>query len=645
MQIKNIILYKDSDYEPRILSFNIGSLNIITGESSTGKTAIIDIVDYCLGSKSFNVKGSKIRDTVSWFALTIWFGSEEVFIARENPTFLGKQSTNAIYFSHADNINIPTFNALINNSTISALNSFISNKLGINENLHVSPDNTRESLEATFKHSRLFSFQPQNVIAEFKYLFFNQDDPFVSMAIKDTLPYVLGAVREDELLIQQQINLKKKELNKLLRQKKIEEAIHEQSISQLRALVEEAKELDLIGCDINIQNDEEAIAALGRLLEYDEIIQPISSENEQINNLLERKRNLKRDLSDIKNEISAVKTFSDSTSDYEEQAASQHDRLLSIGLYKEPTTKNYWNSLVGEEVDTIIPTIEAINNSLKNLVDGLQFTEQEKPKIQRILIELEEKKNHKITEIKNIESSITHIYKENEELNKLKNINLQKGKVIGKISLFFDSIKSLTSDSSLNEKITNLNNTIEELEACISQDEKENKINAILNKINIIMSSWSDKLNWEYQTHNLRFDIKKLTIFADSDTKSESLQQMGSGENWLACHILVHLALHKHFIDKKRPVPNFLILDQPTQVHYPKGYKETHDRKLESSDETADKKMFEFIFNIIQELAPNLQIIITDHADFNEDYFQASTVEKWRDGQKLVPIEWIDNES
>ena len=43
MQIRNIILYKNSDYEPRILSFKIGAVNIITGESSTGKTAIIDI--------------------------------------------------------------------------------------------------------------------------------------------------------------------------------------------------------------------------------------------------------------------------------------------------------------------------------------------------------------------------------------------------------------------------------------------------------------------------------------------------------------------------------------------------------------------------------------------------------------------------
>ncbi len=644
MQIKNIILYKNSDYEPRILSFKIGEVNIITGESSTGKTAIIDIVDYCLGSSSFNVKGSKIRDSVSWFAIIVKFGNEEVFIARENPTFSGKLSTNAICFSHSDNINVPTFNELINNSTISALNYFISNKLGINDNLHVSLNNTRDHLEATFKHSRLFSFQPQNVIAEFKYLFFNQDDTFVSMAIKDTLPYILGAIREDELLIQQKLTLKKKELNKLLRQKKVDESIYEQSITQLKTLLEEARELDLISNDIDIENDEDAIAVLNKVLEIDDTLQTISSENEQISKLLEKKRLLKTELTTIKNEISAVRNFKDNTNTYEEQVFSQHDRLLSIGLYKEPTNKTFWNSIIGEEVDSITPPIEAINNSLKSLLDGLQFTKQEKPKVQRILNELEIKRNDKIAEIKNIETSIGHIYKENEELNKLKNLNIRKGKVIGRISLFFDSIKSIKKDSSLNEKIISLNNEIIELEATISQEEKENKINAILNKINIIMSSWSSLINWEYQNYNLRFDIKKLTIFADSDTKSESLQQMGSGENWLACHLLIHLALHKHFIDKKRPVPNFLILDQPTQVHYPKGYKETLDGKLESSDETADKRMFEFIFKVVIELSPNLQVIIMDHADFDEDNFQNAIVEKWRNGQKLVPLKWINKD-
>lgn len=39
MQIKNIILYKDTEHQ-RVLSFELGKVNIITGESKSGKTAL-----------------------------------------------------------------------------------------------------------------------------------------------------------------------------------------------------------------------------------------------------------------------------------------------------------------------------------------------------------------------------------------------------------------------------------------------------------------------------------------------------------------------------------------------------------------------------------------------------------------------------
>ena len=91
MQIKNIVLYKDEIFEPRILEFNIGKTNIISGKSRTGKTALIDIIDYCLGRKSFNVKGKEIRASVSWFAITIQFKNHQVFIARRNPILLNKK--------------------------------------------------------------------------------------------------------------------------------------------------------------------------------------------------------------------------------------------------------------------------------------------------------------------------------------------------------------------------------------------------------------------------------------------------------------------------------------------------------------------------------------------------------------------------
>jgi hypothetical protein len=33
-----------------------------------------------------------------------------------------------------------------------------------------------------------------------------------------------------------------------------------------------------------------------------------------------------------------------------------------------------------------------------------------------------------------------------------------------------------------------------------------------------------------------------------------------------------------------------------------------------------------------------------DHADFDEENFQNAIIEKWRNGQKLVPLEWINKD-
>jgi hypothetical protein len=629
-------------YEPRVLEFNIGKTNIISGKSRTGKTALIDIIDYCLGSDSFNVKGTEIRNNVTWFAITVQLSHNQVFIARKNPIPMGLKSTGKIYFISSDTVHIPDFSELDENSTTIALHQYFSNMLNMSNNLHIADNNTRDSLEATFKHSRFYCFQPQYIIAQPKNLFFKQDEPFIPQAIKDTLPYILGAIKEDELQMQAKIREKQNKLNKLLRDQKQEESTYYQSISQLDLIVDEAKNLELIQQSFVYETNEEAMKVLRELLLSFEPIQHIAPENELLNQLIDEKRVLRNDFTLISNEIKAVKDFSQTSSEYTIEAQSQYDRLLSIELYKKPSNHQYWNSIIGEEVNYIPPTIELINQSLLDLENSLLYTEKEKPKVNNLLIELERKKENTQTKIEEKIISIQNIYKQNEQLKKLKDLNAKQNRLLGKVSLFLDSVNAIKTDSTLNTKIQNLRNEIQELESQISKEEKENKLNAILNKINIQMTLWNNKIEWEYQKHNLRFDIKNLTVFADSeDGSSEALYEMGSAENWLACHLLVHLALHKHFINTKRPVPNFIIFDQPTQVHYPAGT--TNYDNLKSDDEKADEKMFEFLFEVANLLAPNLQIIITDHANFTDNKnFQNSLLEVWNDKKKLVPLEWLD---
>jgi Protein of unknown function (DUF3732) len=85
---------------------------------------------------------------------------------------------------------------------------------------------------------------------------------------------------------------------------------------------------------------------------------------------------------------------------------------------------------------------------------------------------------------------------------------------------------------------------------------------------------------------------------------------MGSGENWVGYHVLAHLPLHKWFRQKNRPVPGFIIFDQPSQAHYPP------ERDAEGSldvlgdeDQTAVLQLFKLIADAAAELAPSYRLL------------------------------------
>ena len=71
VQLLSLILY-NADGRTRAVEFRPGQLNIVTGESRTGKGALLTIVDYCLGRDSMQVPagpdhryGRLVRDIVA----------------------------------------------------------------------------------------------------------------------------------------------------------------------------------------------------------------------------------------------------------------------------------------------------------------------------------------------------------------------------------------------------------------------------------------------------------------------------------------------------------------------------------------------------------------------------------------------------
>jgi DNA repair ATPase RecN len=127
MQIKKIILYsKNSDNKPRVINFNTGALNIITGESKSGKSALVGIIDYCLGSKSCNIYDGIIRRKTEFFSIVITFGDEDVFISRLNPDVRNKSTIDEIFVkrSYTDK-ELPLIEEFVPNFNTSLLKSFL----------------------------------------------------------------------------------------------------------------------------------------------------------------------------------------------------------------------------------------------------------------------------------------------------------------------------------------------------------------------------------------------------------------------------------------------------------------------------------------------------------------------------------------
>ncbi len=639
MQINKIILYSLSG-KKRILSFDIGKVNIITGESKSGKSALIEIVNYCLASTSCDIPEGIIRESVSYFSILLTFNDgETAFIARENPNVKGIQASTTVCLIRNIGNDLPELEKLNSNINIDTLKEFLTRKIGISENLHIPDSLTREPLKANFKHSRFYCYQPQYLVADPYQLFFNQNKEFVSQSIKDTLPYFLGAVNEDSLLIENEITQLKKQLNRLVREKRENEKIKSEGLSQAFSLIEEAKEIGLLSKYINPENQTDAYVHLQTVSQWEYQPFEVKAENSGLKELIDKRNELKSELGKISDNKKAATDYLRNSFGYSNEVKQQEIRLETINLFKENSEfDENCCPLCDSTLDVPIPTIQNINSSLKNIKDDLRFTKAESPRIQSY-IETVDSQYHEIeTELKKIEKSISALYLESEKARTVRDLNIRRGKIIGRVSLFLESTEQDVDLTNIDNKIESLKNKILELEKSVDSENEKEKLLSILNKINLQMSKWVENLDVEYENDPIRFDLNKLTMFIDTDKKPIALPQIGSGANWVAYHLLIIFALHQHFIQNNRPVPRFIIIDQPTQVYYPP--EKTDDLIEVSSDEIAVNKMFDFMFSVVSSLSPNLQVIVTDHAYLKSNDFVESVREVWRDGLKLIPNDW-----
>lgn len=647
MKIRSIHIYS-RDGQRRDLRFKLDGLSVITGRSSTGKSALSEIIEYCMGRSSFNVPEGVIRDKVAWFAVIYQFENEQVLVAKPTPPGGGASCSTAM-LRRGTQLQAPELNELVVNTDDDSIVELLSRLLGIPENrTDVAPEHSRESFDANVKHTFYYLFQKQGLVANKDQLFYRQNEPFQPQAIRDTLPILLGVSSHNRYELESQLRTAQRDLR--VNSKQLEQARYAVDISHEKAigLYSEAKTVGVIGRTDENLNAEGINDTLRSALSWKPETVP-DDDGSRISRLEEELSQLRKERRDVQDRIDAARQFAKRAGGYESEAAEQRDRLASIkALPTDPDTGEWQWPFSERNLGLESPVATVLLNELESLDKELRIATGQRPKLEAYLVELAGKVDAIAGGIKQKEAELSAVISANEVIAQMGTRNTAAARVVGRISLFLETLLPNEDLARLEEENRRLSNKVKRLEDQIGADDSNERLASILNNISAQVSQYIRQFNAEFSPYPVRLNLPQLTIIFDRPERSVPMSRTGGGANHLAYHLSALLALHLFAAQNNCPIPRFLLIDQPTQVYFPSEqvYKDA-DGSVQKTEADADldavRRLFKLLMRFTQEDVPGFQLIVTEHANLREQWFQEALVEQpWSKPPALVPEDWRD---
>jgi len=649
MKIRSIHIYSH-DGQRRDLGFKTDGLNVITGRSSTGKSALSEIIEYCMGRSSFNVPEGVIRDKVAWFAVVYQFENEQVLVAKPTPPG-GAASCSTAMLRRGTQLQAPEFNDLAVNNDDDSIVELLSRLLGIPENrTDVALEHSRESYDANVKHTIYYLFQKQGLVANKDQLFYRQNEPYQPQTIRDTLPILLGVSSHNRYELESRLRTAQRDLK--INSKQLEHArdavgtSHEQAIR----LFSEARAVGVISNLNGHSNADGIIDALRSALLWKP--ETVHDDGSRISLLEDELSQLRQDRRDAQTRIDVARQFAKRASGYESEAAEQIDRLASIkALPRNPDSGEWQWPFSERNLALESPVAAVLLNELESLDRELRIATGQRPKLEAYLTELAAKADGIVGAIKLKEAELSAAISANEVITQMGTRNNAAARVVGRISLFLETLLPNEDLARLEAENRRLNNKVKQLEEQIGADDSNERLVSILNNISAHVSRYIEKFGAEFSLYPVRLNLPQLTLIFDRPERPVPMGRTGGGENHLAYHLSALLALHLFAAQNNRPIPHFLLIDQPTQVYFPSEqvYKDA-DGSVQKTEADADlnavRRLFELLLKFTQEDVPGFQLIVTEHANLRDEWFQEALVEEpWTKPPALVPEDWHDQQS
>lgn len=632
-------------------------VNVVTGRSSTGKSALIEIFNYCFGASQNNIPFGEISSEAELYFVVFKFENFYLLLGRYPDQ---KRAFIQSFMALKDRLTIDDFSPALFiplEDFKEALGGFFGLEFeDIEENLEERKYRGKRKPSPSVRLFLAYMIQTQNLVASKNLLFYGFEDTFRREQTIDQFSIVSGFVNQKYFYDLQRLNHLKAENRTLSARQKYAEERGQENRKRLAGLLSQFAVLT--GRNVNFENVQELLCDLNSLLQRKDSL-VISMEEES-------KRSLKK-LDEIKKKINtkyaAIRDLNRRIRELEETKNISKSIEESFSLAK-LSGRTY--QIYKSRCPFCLSPTENVSNEANKLIEAIKYLNQELSVVPSLEKSFEKEKhrlidslNNEYKELKSLESEKDGIVNVSDELRKNYSLNEQALWLLYKIRIVAEEEKVNVGE--LEEQLKFNSEKIEELQESISQNFKvKEKMEDATEYLNDQINEIANKLGFEdsYKPLNFKFDLHKFELTTKVKDRRVSVKQMGSAANWLYCHLSLFMSFTRYFAFHKDTalVPPILFLDQPSQAYFPsldthENFKdafqeeESHrTNQLEKVREQSAKEDLEEVNNFFNQIVLfnketlnftgyEPQIIITEHADhlkLDSCEFESLVRARWR---------------
>ncbi|ASR46495.1 hypothetical protein B4V02_07285 [Paenibacillus kribbensis] len=639
------ILFYSNDERKDEITLDLEKVNIITGDSQTGKTALPEIIDYVLGSSECHIP-SFVRRSLSWVGL-VWKKNENQFAMFRKVPRAPQKSSSEMHYMSGKKLSIPAKSSDIPSTTNldGALRKF-ERLVGIGDVKSEVFGSKRDSKSITIRSVMPYLLQDDNIIINKNTLLRGIDDYQKRQTIIDALPYYFGVIDEETLEKEIELKILRKRLKRL--EGNITEDEQISGSIKSHSLLTQAAQLGLCDYPSIGATEKDIDRMLTKVAEWTPYSNS-NSEEDKLTDLYDQLNMQQNEIISIKKRMNYAKKSLHFANEFESTANNQKRRLDVIDIFRKPIDPISC-PLCEQKILEEIQPVKLINQTVKKVQTDLDNVEKERPKLDNYINSLKGMLNSAEDKISLLQNQITALIKENETIEEGLDLKDRRNRLVGSVNFYLNAVSKVTSSvPSSFMGIDRLRERISELSSEIDIESKKEALENVERRISAIAKEIITDLPFEsrYQNHPIYLNLRDLKVGVSLPSRIEYMRDVGSDENYLSLHVSIMLAMHRHFAELNRPAPGIILFDQISRPYFPSD-DEPEMIEIEEENDNDRKALLQYFDLLFKEVkrGESLQVIVIEHAYFkNHPEYQKAVKRRWKKGiDGLIPIGWPEKD-